>query len=214
MNRKNLLISIIILIILIPVFAYITASRGFRVTGYSPALNNIATVTPYLDVNFSNDVSKSNLNIYSPQSIVSSYKIISPKTVRVYFNIPFSENTKYQLILGIVGSTNGKILRNYSFSFNPVYINSQSLPKSQQQYLLSQQDKPKSEIFGTTLVNLLPFIGAGDTFLINYNLINQKPYITITTNTAQGKQQALTWITSQGYDPTKLNIIYINQAPF
>jgi hypothetical protein len=144
---------------------------------------------------------------------VASYKLNGSSTVRVFLNIPLQVSTLYQITIRSVSSVSSSTIKNQTLSFKAVYVPSNLLPKEQTKYLTSIQDKPASEIYGTTLVNSLPYLAPASEFLINYDIINQKPYITIASGSQQGIKDANLWITNQGYDITKLNIKYYNQSP-
>jgi hypothetical protein len=64
------------------------------------------------------------------------------------------------------------------------------------------------------LLNLLPFIGPAFEYRIDYGetpagaKYPQQPGIYISANSDQAKQDALDWMNAQGYDPTKMNIVY------
>jgi hypothetical protein len=62
------------------------------------------------------------------------------------------------------------------------------------------------------LIKQLPFIGPGSEFRIDYGSTPgasaTDPTIYITAETTEAQQDALTWITSQGYNPAKLHIVY------
>jgi hypothetical protein len=64
----------------------------------------------------------------------------------------------------------------------------------------------------TTLTKLLPYLGAGLEFRVDYGTpsqgSNSKVGIYITGATKKAQQDAVSWIQGQGYDITKLDIIY------
>lgn len=68
------------------------------------------------------------------------------------------------------------------------------------------------------LIKKLPYIGAGFEFRIDYGNPPlggnpADPAIYIQAATPQGQQDALTWIKNQGYDISKLQIVYQNTSP-
>jgi hypothetical protein len=65
------------------------------------------------------------------------------------------------------------------------------------------------------IINLLPYIGPGFEYRIDYGLKpsdSSNPVIYIQTDSDQGKQDALDWIKNQGFNPSTLNIQYVDQA--
>lgn len=66
----------------------------------------------------------------------------------------------------------------------------------------------------TSLIKLLPFIGPGFEFRIDYgNTSSGQVIIYITAPNSGAQQDAVTWIKNQGYDPTKLDIQYVTGQP-
>jgi len=213
MKSKKIIYLISGLIILLLFYLVFLASSSFRVNSYSPTLNNITTITPYIDIYFSKTISQSDLSISSPENIVSKSIIESPKDIRVYLIYPLNDSQKYKIILNKIVSTTGSVINLKTVSFTPLYKNPNSIPKSQIKYIVSHQDKPTAQIYGTTLVNLLPYISPGFSFTINYNIVNNTPTIIITSATSSGVSAAKSWIVNQGYTISSLNIEVVNQQP-
>lgn len=67
------------------------------------------------------------------------------------------------------------------------------------------------------LIKLLPFTGPNFEYQINYGSKTGSnspiPIIYITAQSQQADQDALAWIRSVGYDPSKMTIEYVNAAP-
>jgi len=213
MNSKKFIYFVSGVLALLIFYLVFFTSNGFRITGFSPTLNNIATTTPYIDIYFSEPVSENDLSISSPNNIVSRYIIQSPKDVRVYITYPLNNNQKYEIVLDKIISFKGAVINFKTIPFTPLYTDPSSIPKSQIKYIVSKQDKSNSQIYGTTLVNILPYIAPGFTFMISYNMVNNNPAIVITSATSDGVSAAKTWITNQGYRVSSLNIIVINKQP-
>jgi len=67
------------------------------------------------------------------------------------------------------------------------------------------------------LIQLLPFTGPGFEYQINYGSepgsSSAIPIIYITAQSQQAQQDALAWIRTVGYNPSKMTIQYINALP-
>lgn len=70
----------------------------------------------------------------------------------------------------------------------------------------------KQQVTDMPFILKLPFLGPGLEFKINYGApvagSNGKPVIYIQADSDAAKQDALTWITHQGFDPSKMYIVY------
>jgi len=67
------------------------------------------------------------------------------------------------------------------------------------------------------IISKLPFVGPGNEYRIDYGTAPRKSSSTdvaiyITYYVPVGKQDALNWIEQQGYDPSKMNIVYTDQT--
>jgi hypothetical protein len=74
----------------------------------------------------------------------------------------------------------------------------------------------EQQVKAEPFISMLPFISAGFEFRIDYGAAtdsSSKPVIYIQTATQQGRDDALTWIKSSGFDPTTMNIVYIDNQP-
>ena len=213
MNSKKILYFLAGLLVLVALYLVFFTDRGFSVTSYSPTLNDITTITPYIDIRFNQSVSESDFSISSPDNIVTRYILESPEDVRIFLTVPLNNNQKYKIILDKIISNKGSEINYKTISFTPLYTDPSLIPKSQIKYLTSEQDESASEIYGTTLVNILPFYSPGFIFSVTYNIVNNKPAIIITSATSSGVSQAETWITNQGYNISSLNINVVNQQP-
>jgi hypothetical protein len=213
MNKKRWLQLTGIIIVIVLVISLSSIKHGFRIVGYDPPLKNISVDVPYFDIEFNEPLSNANLSLYSPQTIISSYNVVNTYDIRVVLTTPVIAGQSDTVVIRSVEDSDGKIIKNLQFSFKPIYAKANTLTKAQSQYLLNQQAKSLAQVYGTTLVNMLPFYGFGNEFEVNYKTINDIPYITITAATSNADQDAQTWIAGQGYTVSTLNIKYIDQQP-
>ncbi len=213
MNKKLYLILIILLVVGFIVMELLINKQQFKIVGYNPSLSKISVYTPYLDINFNDSLSQNNVSLSSPENIISSFNIVGSKTLRVFIKPPIKPNTSYRVVIDNVDSTSSKKIKNKSIIFKPIIVPVNSLSPSQTQYILQQQSTSLAKIYGTTLVNLLPFIGAGDDYEINYQTVDNVHYITITATSTQAFNTAKGWIAARGYNVATLKIKYISGQP-
>lgn len=77
-----------------------------------------------------------------------------------------------------------------------------------------QAEQIQNELSKNKLIGLLPYSGPGNEYVVDYRSetqadgVSQKITYYIEADTNQTKQAALDWIKQQGFDPTKLTIVY------
>jgi|GEM_PF-6703069 len=191
----------------------LSLNKGFRVISTDPKLNLASIVSPYMDVDFSSGVEAGGLSLYSSQNIISSYSLVNKNDLRIYFKLPLRNNFKYTVTVVSATTIDGKKHSNLKFSFTPTALPSSAISAQQNQYFASHQDQTEAQIYGTTLVNLLPQLGPASEFEITAQTINNVPYIVITGASEQAYQDAQSWITGQGYNVKTLTIKYVSEQP-
>lgn len=210
---RSFVITIGIILLAYGVYAAYSALR-FHIVSTNPATSNMTTVSSLFTVNFNKPLSN-NLEVTSNPSIIESYRV-SGKAVNFTLSIPFNAKP-YTITFRHISDTAGDTILNKTLSFTPTLVDSQSLPKQQQQALLKQQTDYNNTIESNKLLQLLPFTGPGFEYSVSYTVQykNQKdiPVIEITAPTKQAQQAGLAWVESQGGNPSKLNIQYITAQP-
>lgn len=140
-NRKLVALSaaaIVILLLLVVPTAQKKAT--FSVDTTDPKLNNMATISPYIRVNFTRPVSSKNFKYTSSSSFVKNYTI---KGKMVQFNIKgggFEAGKSYSITLQSVASTSGDIITNKKLGFKATGRDFDSLTKEQQKAVIAAQD--------------------------------------------------------------------------
>lgn len=71
-------------------------------------------------------------------------------------------------------------------------------------------DTVREGVKAAPFIKKLPFIGPGLQFRIDYGFPNgsNEPAIYIQASSEEGRQNALKWIKAQGFDPSKMKIVY------
>lgn len=215
-NKTKFILSILIILIIIAGYAGYIAYRHsqFRITGYVPSLTGMSTVTPDLQINFNRTLTN-NLKITMSPDVLTNYKVQN-SSIELYFAIPLVESRQYTVTINNVADTQNKTLTNQSFSFTPQQVGSAWLTNSQKALIRSEEDQ-YNQAQANSLIQLLPFTGHNFEYQIGYTYLyidnTVQPEIQIYTTTSQGRQDALSWISSQGYNVSKLDIVYINKQP-
>jgi hypothetical protein len=160
-NKYDRLIrySLIVLVVTGLVFLgyQLYLSRHFRVVSTNPRTRSVATISPFLKINFNRQLSSKNLSISSSYAVVSSYKIQN-KTLIVNLKVPMTAGYKYYVKINGVSDNKGDRLVNKVFNFTPKKISSKNLPEDQKQALLktqSQRPRSKNSIVFTGINSLI-----------------------------------------------------------
>lgn len=138
----------------------------------------------------------------------------------------------HQLVAHLNGFADGKESFNVAGNMTVVTVLLNPISAAGYTYLKNHPDQElKREAIGgqnfkiasqnasnsTTLIKLLPYLGAGLEFRIDYGVpsqgSNSKVGIYITGATPKAQQDAVSWIQARGYDITKLDIIYQTANP-
>jgi hypothetical protein len=212
-KRLRMLVAVVIVLIGGLIIYEIVRSFQLHIVSTDPALSDVATVSPFLKVNFNNPLSSSNLSVSSQSGIIQSYSVAN-KTLTINFVEPLALQQTYTITIASVADTAGKRLTNTKLSFIAKYVSSNKLSTAQTQAQLQTQSQYSQTPEANPLAQELPYLGAGEEFRIDDSVqTNNQIVITITAPNPQAQQDALTWITSQGYNPAKLDIKYVTAQP-
>ena len=214
-NKIKYIVVICFLLIILWVVLLINNSLTFRISSVNPSVNNITNISPFLDINFSKNLSDKIL-VNSSSNAVKSYTIKN-KSLDIELNIPLNSKQKYVIEVSDIYSASRKYLKPQYYSFTPKFVTNNTLPADQSQSLLKQQAQYDQNIQSNSLVKLLPFFGPNFEYRVDYDInyaTNPSSIvINITGPTAQSQQDAISWIKSQGYSINNLNINYITAQP-
>ena len=151
LRLKKFLVLCLPIIVAVVVWLIYYAST-FHVISITPATNNIATVTPSLTVNFSQNIVNSSLKVVAQSSFISN-TTIHGKAVTFTLNAPLQAGQTYTVTIASVANQKGKVLQNIVLSFKPKVVPFDQLPASEQTEILNNQAKAPSRqttvFFGT-----------------------------------------------------------------
>jgi len=138
-SRQIILTTVVLGLILFGLVAYqLHNLQGFRVTSTNPAINNVATVSPFFDVIFNKRLASSNLSVYPNSPFIKSLKI-SNEELNISLVGPLNIGQTYTITIVSIYDYRGDHIVNKKISFVPKNIPTYSLPIDQQQLLLLQQ---------------------------------------------------------------------------
>lgn len=194
----------------------------FDVAGTDPNLKDASIITPFIKVSFTKNISDKGLVVESSPKIVSSTSVTA-KTLTIKLNTPLKPNTKYTITIVSVNSTGGQVITNKTLSFTPKDVPFDKLPKQQQDAIMNVQSQ-KLPVTTDPLLSVLPHN------TLDYSIdpvfsedANKNTILTLHIQlllapgvsgaeeanlTAQYKQEALDYISSQGRDPAAYTIEY------
>jgi len=137
-KRLKLLLALVIVLILLWIGFIIYDNSTFRLVGTNPISSAVNTASPAFDINFSKNVSSSQLSLSSTPNIISSYRVIG-KSIDITLITPLNSGTTYTLSVKNIYDTGGKQLANLQFTFDPKYVAPNQITQSQQNQVLEQQ---------------------------------------------------------------------------
>jgi hypothetical protein len=211
---KYIIFAIALLVVVWAGFA-IRNVLTFHIVSTNPLSSNISDISPFFDISFNKDLTNRVL-VTSSLPAVESYKVQGKELV-IQLNIPLNPKQKYEIMISNIYAKSGQYIKPQYYSFTPKNINNNTLPIDQSQALLNKEKQYDQSIEANKLVQLLPFIGPGFEYRIDYTVDYSAqadtPVIEITGATPQAQQDALSWIKNQGYDTSGLKITYNTAEP-
>ncbi len=135
----------VVAVVLIFIGYRIYLSSHFRVVNTNPNTRSVATISPFLKINFNRQLSGKNLSVTSSYSVISSYKV-EGKTLVINLKVPMASGYEYYIKVNYVSDMAGDVMRDKTFRFTPKKISSKNLPEDQRQALLNiQSHRPRSK---------------------------------------------------------------------
>lgn len=193
----------------------------FHITGTTPNLNSVSNFSPYVKINFNQNLDDKSLDASIEPKVAKSIKTDGKSIVVSLNNLDI--NATYTITLKSVANTKGEQIQNRILTFVAKDIAYSSLSKDQQSALIAQQDYKSpaqsdpilSHLPHSTLTyNLSGIISAGgDT---NTNTVSLRAELLLTgadmsdenSAIATYKQQVIDYVKSLGIDPNNYVIDY------
>lgn len=154
-NKKLVALCVVAIVVLLSMIIPRTAKQsGFNVDSTDPKLGNMATISPYLRVNFTRDISEKNFHYSSSNDSVKSYSI-KGKTVQFNFKgNKFEAGKKYSITIKSISSKQGETITDYKLNFKTTERRFDSLTDEEQKAVIAAQDtfeySPESITFNGT----------------------------------------------------------------
>ncbi len=195
-------------------------SSVFKLTGSSPRISDIATVSPYISINFSKNLSKDGLVVSSSPNITDLYDV-KGKTLQITISRSLNPKTDYSITIHKIYSSNGSVLSNMTFNFRPVAKTFDKLSALEQSQIFESQSKDQIGSldpimsylpYETLSYKLEPLVTASST--VSKISIDASIYVSkgqLSTQdavVAQYKAEINDYIKSIGLDPATYDIQY------
>lgn len=139
MNFKRKYLALVIIPVIAIAGWFIYQSTLFRMTGTTPGLGKVSSLSPFIDINFSKQLDSENINITTEDIDVTSFEA-NNKTLRVFIG-EIEADSDYSFTIDSISAKNGKSLQNIKVSFTAKDIPFEKLSKAQQQAILQNQDR-------------------------------------------------------------------------
>jgi hypothetical protein len=140
-NKKLVALCFVaVIVLLIMIVPRAQRQSGFNPNGTDPKLSDMATITPYIRVKFTRDLSDKNLKYTASGDFIKSHKI-SGKTLQLNFRGgKFEAGKTYSITIQSITDKNGETITNYKLEFKTIQLNFDSLSGEQQKAVIASQD--------------------------------------------------------------------------
>lgn len=221
MNNRLRTTVIIVIVLIVALLGYtVVSSLGFKIKSVSPRAKNITTLTPYIEVNFTQKLGANSESHFTAESGVITKTTIEGSKAKLFLGTLVEKKTYHIKITGLA-SAGGKMLGDKDIVFTPKYVSFDSLSNSDQQKVLDNQNTQKGAALDPILTSL-PYGGvnfqldadlgeqkAGDTVTLKAQLLLSKADLSDEPAAiATYKEDVNSYIKSLGLDPTKYKIDY------
>lgn len=159
-NKYRKLIILIVLILILVGGYQIYRSTKFHVVDTNPSVNSVATLSPFIKVNFNKTILSKGISVSSTGGATDSFGV-NGKTITINLNYPLSSNKVYSITINNVRDSSGAELSNLVFSFKPSNIVFNNLPQDEQKSIVNNQDHYNSQGFNISYVNTDDLINNG-----------------------------------------------------
>ncbi|MHB1865226.1 MAG: hypothetical protein ACYCPS_03640 [Candidatus Saccharimonadales bacterium] len=228
-NRQRRLFKLAIILIALSIIVYIVTYfvnlRNFRVVSTDPITSQVASIDPYMVVNFNKQLVASSVRLSSTPKIIQSYEV-QGRSLTIKLSV-MELNKSYTIIINSITATNNQVIKNQDIQFTTRYIPVNQLPKGEQNAIKNNQVNYKS-VTNNPIVKYLPHT------TLNYSLIaatgngtnNQEQFVlqaTIYLNQADMtdestaisnyEQEVVNYIQSLGFNPSNYKIDYVISTP-
>jgi len=195
----------------------------FHIVRTNPSSQNVATLTPFFNIEFNKPLSTSGLSVSSNYAIIKFYKV-QQKTLSLTLNYPLTAGATYAITVNSVQAVGGHKISNKTFKFTPKNITYDKLSADQKAVILKGQSQNEAA-YNNPILAHLPY------GTLDYNLT--ATFVTVSGQTKlelnaqlllseadlsslQSEQVAITqyesevtqYITSLGLNPSNYTINY------
>lgn len=204
-TRRTIVLAclVVLLVVALGIAGKIISARRLHVTATYPKSADMTTITPFVKLTFSKQLSNDGVSVSSNPAIVSSYKPDgNTLTIMLNTGIGLDPSQHYNITVEKISATNGERMGNYTFSFTPNNATPKDLPSDQQQ-VLQAQDKAAGHPANVTDIDFqniqAPFDGdasmTGEIQALQQAFLQFKPYsaeVVIDKNSAHRTRQNTT----------------------
>lgn len=216
-NKRLAIVFVLLLAGFIGYIIFTSNPTGFRIAKTDPKTSDVATLTAFIQVEFSEPIVKDSVKI--PQQDSVSRFDISDKTIKFYLG-NVEKDKKQTITIESVTSQTGKKLTNQKISYKPKDTPWSKIPPEQQTAVLEGQEH-KSTTNTDPVMQYMPHntINYKLNAVIDNNTV--KLHATITPSNAdtdgtvvnpavvdQYKREVVAYLQSINIDPAKYNLTY------
>lgn len=219
---KRAAAAIVVILVGVLIYAVIQNQR-FHLIGTNPSMSSVATISPFIKLNYNKVIDAKSVSISASDSSVSG-QAVQGKTIILTLN-PLTKGKTYTINIRRVSSISGSSIYNQNLSFVPKFIDYNDLPADQREAIMKKQ-AGNSKVKSDPILGHLPY-GNAD-FRLSGIVSGNPPAVTIKAElllsaadaktdanaaAAKYKQEVIDYIESLGLKPESYNINFVVVMP-
>ena len=152
LNKTKVFIGLCLIIAAI-VFSVVSIVLPFHIVRTDPGSQNVATLTPFFNIEFNKPLSASGLSVSSELRRYQSYRI-QQKTLSLTLNYPLTAGATYTITVKSVQSVGGHKISSKTFKFTPKKIAYDKLSADQKAAIIKGQSQNEAAYNNPILAHL------------------------------------------------------------
>ncbi len=153
-NKRVALVVVLLIVAFIGYILFTSNPTGFRISKTDPKLGDVATLTSFIKVEFSEPIVEDSVKIPN-QATVKRYEVEN-QSIKFYLNGLDKGKKQTITIESVISAKTGAKLNNEKLSYKPKEVPWDRIPREQQVARLDEQDK-KADTTRDPVLDYMPY---------------------------------------------------------